>query len=52
MPRSIVKRTTPSSGPAAPEEVHDQRYHRYDQQEVNQGTGNVEREKTQQPQYK
>jgi hypothetical protein len=36
----------------APEEVHHQRNHRYDQQKVNQTAGDVEREKSQQPHYK
>jgi hypothetical protein len=40
-----------SSRATAPEEVHHQRNHRYDQQKVNQPTGHVEREKSQQPQY-
>src|ERR1039457_1791690 len=37
---------------AAPEEVHDQRDHCDDQQQVNQAASNVECEKSQQPQYK
>jgi hypothetical protein len=39
------------SGATAPEEVHHQSNHRYDQQKVNQPAGNVEREKSQQPQH-
>jgi hypothetical protein len=35
-----------------PEEVHDQRNDGEYQQKVNQPTGNVEGEKSQQPQYK
>ena len=42
----------PSSRATAPEEVHDQRNDGDYQQKVNQPTGNVEREKSQQPQYK
>src|ERR1035441_10280305 len=42
----------PSSRATAPDEVHDQRNDGDYQQEVNQPTGNVEREKSQQPQYK
>ena len=34
-----------------PEEVQHQRNRRYDQQQVNQTTGNVEREQSQQPHY-
>jgi hypothetical protein len=41
-----------SSRATAPEEVHDQRNDGDYQQKVNQPTGNVEREKSQQPQYK
>jgi hypothetical protein len=40
------------SGRATPEEVQHQRDQRYDQQEVNQPTGNVEREESQHPHYK
>jgi hypothetical protein len=42
----------PSSRATAPEEVHDQRNDGDYQQKVNQPAGNVEREKSQQPQYK
>ena len=42
----------PSSRATAPDEVHNQRNDGDYQQEVNQPTGNVEREKPQQPHYK
>jgi hypothetical protein len=41
-----------SSRATTPEEVRHQRNNRYYQQKVNQPTGNVEREKSQQPHYK
>jgi hypothetical protein len=47
-----AKRALLSGRATAPEEVHHQRNHRDYQQKVNQPTGNVEREKSQQPQYK
>jgi hypothetical protein len=40
-----------SSRAVAPEEMHNQRNHRYYQQKVNQPTGDVEREESQQPHY-
>jgi hypothetical protein len=42
----------PSSGATTPEEVCHQRNHRDYYQKVNQPTGNVEREKSEQPHYK
>jgi hypothetical protein len=36
----------------APEEMQHQRNHSHNQQKVNQRTGNVEREKSQQPHHK
>jgi len=47
----VVKNRASNRG-AAPEEVHDQRDHRNDQQQVNQAASNVECKKSQQPQYK
>ena len=54
LPGFLVNRheALPSSRATAPEEVHDQRNDGDYQQKVNQPTGNVEREKSQQPQYK
>jgi hypothetical protein len=41
-----------SSRAMTPEEMHHQRNHSHNQQKVNQRTGNVEREKSQEPHYK
>src|ERR1035437_7895496 len=41
-----AKRDTPLGGATAPKEVNHQRNHRYDQQQVNQPTRNVEGEKS------
>jgi hypothetical protein len=55
LPGFLVNRQTRHFLQAAlrpPEEVHDQRNDGDYQQKMNQPTGNVEREKSQQPQYK
>jgi hypothetical protein len=50
---AILRPNTASSNCASPpENVRHQRNHGYDQQEVNQPTGDVERKKSQQPHYK
>jgi hypothetical protein len=49
--KPMAKRGSALGSATAPNEVNHQRNHRYDQQEVNQPTRNVEGEKSQQPQY-